>query len=290
MNTTPTPAKTPQSLPPSQTTQEGIVLNEQSDARNRDRIALGVLIFSIVAVLFISIVVVNTAKEGADRQMVSQRVMDSTLPLYGTWVGTILAFYFSRNAFEAASNTTARNATVFQKVSSGLVSVPPPPDNTLAKIPLKSLANGLVFRQDDLNKPLEDVVNELDSRSRYRTIVVDAEKKYVDLVYRIDASAFLRQPQPEGSNQQGEQRADPAPSTPTLKEYIDWRNDEGGKPTVVFLPERATLADADAKLKETMGCRDVIVTTDGKDTSPVVVYVTDNDINEYKGAADISTK
>lgn len=285
MNTTPPPALTPQSQPPSQTTQEGIVLNEQSDARNRDRIALGVLIFSIVAVLSISIVVVNTAQVSKDRQMASRRVMDSTLPLYGTWVGTILAFYFSRNAFEAASNATARNATVFQQVSSGLVSVSPPPDNTLAKILLKSLANGLVFSQDDLNKPLQDVVNELDSKGRYRTIVVDAEKKYVDLVYRIDASAFLRQPQPEGSNQPAS-----APWSPTLREYIDWRNDEGGKPIVVFLPERATLADADAKLKETMGCRDVIVTTDGKDTSPVVVYVTDNDINEYKGAADISTK
>ena len=51
---------------------------------------------------------------------------------------------------------------------------------------------------------------------------------------------------------------------------------------MVFLPETATLADADAKMKETLGCRDVIVTTDGQKTSPVVAYVTDNDINEYK--------
>ncbi len=260
------PATPPQSQPESQTTQEGIVLNEQSDSRNRERIALGVLIASIAAVFLLSVVVTVNAN---DKEKSSQRVMDSTLPLYGTWIGTILAFYFSRNAFEAASSATARNATIFKQVNSGLVSAAPLSDNTLAKILLKSLANDLVFRQDDINKPLQDVVNELVSRDRYRVIVVNAERKYVDLVYRINASAFMQTP--------------PSPA-PTLANYLEWRHAQGDKaqPVVVFLPQNATLADADAKLKEIMGCRDVIVTTDGNDTSPVVAYVTDVDINEYK--------
>ena len=71
-----------------------------------------------------------------------------------------MAFYFSRNAFEAASSTTDRNATVFQQVRSDLVSAAPP-DNKLANISLKSLANGLVFSQDNLNNPLEDVLKDL---------------------------------------------------------------------------------------------------------------------------------
>lgn len=165
---TQTPTLISQSQPPNQSTQEGIVLNEQSDSRNRERIALGVLIASIAAVFFISFVVVRSA--GHDKKQASQRVMDSTLPLYGTWVGTILAFYFSRNAFEAASSATARNAAVFQQMNSSLSSAEAPSDNTLAKISLKSLVNGLVFRQDDINKPLQDVVAELASRDRYRTM------------------------------------------------------------------------------------------------------------------------
>lgn len=218
--------------------------------------------------------------------------MDSTLPLYGTWVGTILAFYFSRNAFEAASRATDRTtAAIFQQVNSGLV--PASPDNTLAKISLKSLANDLVFRQEDSDKLLQDVVNELESNNRYRTIVVevvnrdDANKKYfkyVDLVYRINASAYLERSQPRDLNPQGEEGNAQVP--PTLKTYLAWRHEpkqgEKAQPIVVFLSQSATLADADAKLKETLGCRDVIVTTDGKDTSPVVAYVTDIDINEYK--------
>lgn len=289
---TPPPPPTFQSQPPSQTTQEGIVLKEQSDSRNRERIALGVLITSIIAVGLISIVVITTAEE-TKRDEASRRVMDSTLPLYGTWVGTILAFYFSRNAFEAASRAADRTtAAVFEQVNSGLVSASPL-DNTLAKISLKSLANDLVFCQEDTNKSLRDVVAELESKNRYRTIVVeevnkdDADKKYfryVDLVYRINASAYLAQSQPRGSNPQGEEENAQVP--PTLKTYLAWRHEpkqgERAQPIVVFLSQSATLADADAKLKETTGCRDVIVTTDGQRESPVVAYVTDTDINEYK--------
>ena len=270
---TPPPASpaTNQGQSTAQTIQQGIVSNEKNDARNRERIALGVLITSILAVLALSFFVIWNTTDAEKKSVVSQRVMDSTLPLYGTWVGTILAFYFSRNAFEAASSATSRNATVFQQVRSDLVSTAPP-DNKLANISLKALANGLVFSQDNPNKPLQEVLDDLNSKSRYRSIVVDTTKNYVDLVYKVNVSAFLDQRQ-SGTTPQ-----------PTLQNYLDWRKNQGdqAQPIVVFLPETATLADADAKMKETLGCRDVIVTTDGQKTSPVVAYVTDNDINEYK--------
>lgn len=111
MTNTPVPAPTPQSLPPTQTAQEkSIVLSERSDSQNRERIAFAVLAASIFAIFAISIGIVLAAKE-EERDTVAQQVMSSTLPLYGTWVGTILAFYFSRNAFEAAATASDRNAT-----------------------------------------------------------------------------------------------------------------------------------------------------------------------------------
>ncbi len=275
---TPPPASStpiPNQPPTPQTIQQGIVSREKQDARNRDKMAAWVLFGAIASILLVSCIVIWQAKDSEDRSMVSQRVMDSTLPLYGTWVGTILAFYFSRNAFEAASSATDRNATVFQQVRSDLVSAAPP-DNKLANISLKSLANGLVFSQDDTSKLLEEVFNELRDKDRYRTIVVNIDattkiKTYVDLVYRVNVSAFL---------DQREQNTPP----PTLQDYLDWRKGQGdqAQPIVVFLPETATLADADAEMKKTLGCKDVIVTTDGQKTSLVVAYVTDNDINEYK--------
>jgi hypothetical protein len=65
---------------------------------------------------------------------------------------------------------------------------------------------------------------------------------------------------------------------------LKWRNGQGDKarPKVVFLPAEATLADADTKLQMTLGCRDIIVTRDGTPTRPVVVYITDFDIEQYR--------
>lgn len=117
LSDSPSPTETSLKPSPSQTTQERIVSNEQSDSRNRERITLGVLITSIASVFLLSVSVILNA---ADRDDSSKKVMDSRLPLYGTWIGTILAFYFSRNAFEAASSATAWNAAVFQQVSGSL--------------------------------------------------------------------------------------------------------------------------------------------------------------------------
>ena len=150
-------------------------------------------------------------------------------------------------------------------------------ENVLAKISVKSLANNLLFSQKDPTKLLKDVLAELQAADRYRVIVVDATtKKFIGLVHRRTAEAYLATPEQVGSNPA-------ASSAPTLQTYLDWLNGSGAaaKPTVVFLAETASLADVDAKLKETKG-KDAIVTSDGTPDSPVIVYINDNDINEYR--------
>lgn len=249
-------------------------LEHTSDLRNRERIALAVLILSIASVVILSFSAIWLSK---DRDKSSANVMTATLPLYGTWVGTILAFYFSRNAFEAASNATTRNAATFQQIaSSSSASAPPPPDNVLAKISVKSLANNLLFSQRDITKPLKDVLSELQAVGRYRVIVVDATNKFLGLVNRRTAEAYLAPP--------GEPGSDSAPpQSPSLQTYLDWLKGSGttAESKVIFFAETATLADVDTKFQETK-LKDAIVTTDGEPDSPVVVYINDNDINEYR--------
>lgn len=274
-----------QNQTPSQTNQERINSADLADAQKREKIAMWVLIASIVTIALVSVMVVVTAKEGENRERASQRVMDSTLPLYGTWVGTILAFYFSRNAFEAASSATARNAAVFQQVSN---SPSLPPENKLNKILVSSLKNNLIFSQNDLTKSLSQVVKDLKDKDRYRVIVVDKDNKYISVIRRYEAEAYLTMPKSESSQpstdktNENSQPSGDHPVATTLDEYIKWQKDNKQQHIVVFLPESATLADADAKIRETKGCKDVIVTTDGKDSSPVTVYITDSDINEYR--------
>jgi hypothetical protein len=65
----------------------------------RDAIALFVLILSVVGVLLISTLIISLDHDSADK------VFSAIIPLFGTWVGTVLAFYFSKENFESASRS-----------------------------------------------------------------------------------------------------------------------------------------------------------------------------------------
>lgn len=76
-----------------------------SDSSSRRRIAFGILIASIVGVVATAIAAIAWA--GDNRGEVTREVFTAVLPLFGTWVGTVLAFYFARDNFEAATQSTA---------------------------------------------------------------------------------------------------------------------------------------------------------------------------------------
>jgi hypothetical protein len=73
------------------------------DAWTRQLIALVVVGASLVAVAAISGLAIGFAK---DRTGASRLVFTSVLPVLGTWVGTVLAFYFARENLEAATSST----------------------------------------------------------------------------------------------------------------------------------------------------------------------------------------
>src|ERR1700730_8315375 len=80
-------------------------------------LALLVTGISILAVTVLAAVII-VRKHDADAP---QNVMNSVLPLLGTWVGTILAYYFSKENFEAATQSVtalAKQLTPQQKLQS----------------------------------------------------------------------------------------------------------------------------------------------------------------------------
>ncbi|WP_338290720.1 hypothetical protein [Planctobacterium marinum] len=55
---------------------------------------------------------------GENKSETAQQVLIAVLPLLGTWVGTVLAFYFSKDNFEAATRSTKELLGVNQKLAS----------------------------------------------------------------------------------------------------------------------------------------------------------------------------
>src|SRR5215208_3802284 len=73
------------------------------DAWTRTLIALVVVGAALVSIVVISGVAIALADDASET---SRLVFTSVLPLLGTWVGTVLAFYFARENLEAATDST----------------------------------------------------------------------------------------------------------------------------------------------------------------------------------------
>jgi hypothetical protein len=78
-------------------------LRKPDDAWTRTLIALVVLLFSFFCIATISALAIALSNNAAET---SELVFTSVLPILGTWVGTVLAFYFARENLEAATSST----------------------------------------------------------------------------------------------------------------------------------------------------------------------------------------
>lgn len=73
---------------------------EKSFSANRNLLALILVILTIVALVIITALYFFNSND----EDVADRIFNSLLPLFATWIGTILAFYFGRENFEVATN------------------------------------------------------------------------------------------------------------------------------------------------------------------------------------------
>src|SRR5664279_4083891 len=76
-----------------------------ADAATRKRLAMSVVAISAVGIIAISGLTIGFAGS-SNRADTSKLVFTAVLPLFGTWVGTVLAFYFAQGNLEAATNST----------------------------------------------------------------------------------------------------------------------------------------------------------------------------------------
>jgi CBS domain-containing protein len=74
-----------------------------ADQDTRNRIAFWITFGGLIAVTILGAFVIVLAN---DRSDAAKLVFGSLLPLLGTWVGTVLAFYFAKANFESAAKNT----------------------------------------------------------------------------------------------------------------------------------------------------------------------------------------
>ncbi|MYZ49416.1 hypothetical protein [Propylenella binzhouense] len=235
--------------------------------RDRVRDWLAVMVF-IVAAAGILVLAAATLLWGSVDD--KRQVFPTLVALFGTWVGTILAFYFSRENFQAANDSLQRTVdrlTPDDRLRSTPVRI--------AMIPRSSIEGVGTGGEPDDRIPLSAICGLLAKKPRIPLIEPDGSLRYIvhdSMVWKYLADlAIAGQPK--------------KPADLTVAEMLAHRLDGetigAMVKKVAYVAADRSLAEARDAMLAVKGAKDVIVTRTGRSGEPVEGWVTDVDIARH---------
>ncbi|WP_306143236.1 hypothetical protein [Roseibium sp. MMSF_3412] len=253
----------------------------------RDLLAENIVRLSIVALLGVSLIVVAIgilAAEGEEAVENSQYVFAALLPLFGTWIGTVLAYYFSKQNFEAASKATESLVKMsVQKLRS--VSIEE------AMIPLGSIVGIVKAPNDKLRDvPLQKVAEAMEKtlpsgRPISRVVILAANNACIGIIHRSIWSEMRAVVATSGATVNFKNEA---ANTDTLDKVHDLESETRAPEkfgnfithSIAFARAGATLADAKMRMESRDDCQDVFITANGSAAEPIIGWVTNQEISK----------
>jgi hypothetical protein len=225
-----------------------------SDAGIRKWLAFSIVGVSVLGIVAISAVAIATA--GDDRSETTRLVFSSVLPLLGTWVGTVLAFYFARENLQAATESTLKLAGVAE-IETPVTRVMIPEADFVA------YDLGTTDRVEDVKlTDLHQKMSAITPPSR-RLPVRNPSGAVLYVIHDSTLTAYAESVgQPTASLDK------------TLGDLL--ANDEYKRliEAIAFVPERASVADARAAMTSIENCNDVFVTASGKRDERAIGWLT----------------
>ena len=222
------------------------------DVRTRTWLAFGIVGAGIVGVVALSALALAFAD---DQEQASQLVFSAILPLFGTWVGTVLAFYFARENLEAATRSTL--------ALTGRETETPVTQVMIKEVDFVAYDLGTGESVDDVPlADLRDKMRELTPPSR-RLPVREAAGAVICVLHDSTLTAYAESQQQTTESLEktlGDLRSDPE-----YRALVD---------AVAFVPEKATVGDARRAMTSIKNCNDVFVTATGKKEERAIGWLT----------------
>lgn len=234
----------------------------------RDVLAISVFGVSALGILLIAVLVIS----GTGTDPNKDKVFSALVPLFGTWVGTILAFYFSRENFESASESlkTAYELTGEQRlrqIPAAKVMLP------VAKIKGITLESGKTEKDYPLSAMLDMLVHPV---TRVPVLEVNGAAKYV-----IHQSMLYKYVTEKTRELKTAFNLDQA----TLADFVEQPGMRDMITRLAFVSSGEMLAAAKEKMEALGNCQDVFVTETGAASEPVIGWLTNIDIQKQSRAS-----
>lgn len=226
----------------------------------QERLATWVVVSGIVisGLCAITAIVAVGFKDTENVAKAARDILTILLPVIGTWIGTVLAFFFGRENFEAGARET--RLTLGQRLDSKAMEAAIPVD----KIKSIDVADDAAAKALTLDK----IDIHLKAIGFARTPIFTTSKLPLYVVHRQPLDSFLAQ----------QAKANKPLTGLTLKDLLDSTEGAIVKESFVTVSESATLAEAKAAMEAVKSRQDVFVTRTGKADSPVVAWLTNNEI------------
>ena len=225
----------------------------------RDLLALIVVAFSLLVVAVLAAV-------GVYRDGDAKGILTMLLPVIGTWVGTVLAFYFGREQLEAANRTVdrlAKQLTAEEKLGSIKV--------TEKMIPR---SNVYVATEDPAQLKLLEAVAALEKEKKNRLPVFTPDGKPRLVVHRSTIDRFIASRASKGASVDELK----ALTMSDLLQDPDFGKDL--KNTFAVIPKTGTRADAKRAMEALQWCQDVFVTDSGTSAETVLGWITNGIVEQ----------
>lgn len=214
------------------------------------------IVFSIIGIsLGISLfeIIDSAIKKDKLEITITQKTL---IPLWSTWIGTVLAFYYGKANFKEATQTYKE---VLDRLS---------PNEKLASVSVSSIMipkdKIISFKYNEsINKKLETILKE----NVNRFVFVDECGILQYVVHRSELTRFMTE---TALSANGEEKMTELTLSDFEKKckFIKLEN------TAQFVAMNATLLEANIKMKTDASCEDVFVTNTGNKKEPICGMIT----------------
>ena len=250
----------------------------------RDVIGLLMLLFSAVILGILIVNTFNIISSTKDQFSSIKEVFGILLPVIGTWVGTIMAYYFSKENFEAASQNVSdlvKHVTSTEeklrevKVTEVMTS----PEN----FPYKTIDKSNKIEESDIK--ILELIFLMDNANSERYPILEKDTlKFIFLFYRSTLERFMIGYQHSTIGLKDKLRAI-KPDDLTIKNMFESNyqlikdvNELTKKK--IFLSINATSEEARQMMQDNTLCQDIFVTKTGNRNEKVEGWITDKNIIE----------
>jgi CBS domain-containing protein len=228
---------------------------------SRAKIARNVLIVSISALPALAGLVIWFDRSAA------RDVFNMMLPVFAAWVGTILAFYFSRENFESAGRQVTeivKQVTPLERLRSL------PVTSHMIKRDDMIVFNLTAGKGVDAVKIVGDILNLMISSRKNRLPVLDENDRPRYMIHRSMIDKYLAGKALKESARPGGLGA------LTLRDLLEDDADlrKMFETSFAAVPEDATLAEAKFAMEAVTDCLDVFVTKRGTKNEPIIGWLT----------------